>query len=54
VLSRAPNSQYLWVACAEQDTGCRTNARDWTRSVGGQPASLNPQDRSALAVARSY
>lgn len=54
VLSRAPNSQYLWVVCAEQDTGCRSNARDWTRSVGGQPASLDPQDRSALAIARSY
>ena len=54
VLSRAPNTQYLWVACAEQDTGCRTNARDWTRAVDGQSANVDPQDRGALAVARSY
>jgi TonB family protein len=54
VLSRAPNSQYLWVACPEKDTGCRADAREWTRSVGGQPATMDPQDRSAVEVARSY
>ncbi|HET7132791.1 MAG TPA: energy transducer TonB [Gammaproteobacteria bacterium] len=54
VLSRAPNSQYSWIACAEQDTSCRSIAREWARSVDGQPANVDPQDRSTLALGRSY
>ena len=53
-VTRAPNSEYWWVACVESDTTCRSDARQWTRAVGGQDASVDPQDRSAVTVARSY
>jgi TonB family protein len=53
-VTRAPNAQYLWVACAEQDARCRADARQWTRSIAGQPASVDPAARSPIAVARSY
>jgi TonB family protein len=52
-LSRAPNSQLWWVACAETDAACRSDARAWTRSVSGQDASIDPQARSPIAVASS-
>jgi len=50
---RAPNSQYWWIACTEQDATCLSDARDWVRSVGGQPATVDPRDRSRAEVARS-
>jgi protein TonB len=49
-ITRAPNSRYWWVACAESDVDCRSDASLWTRSVGGQDASVNPESRSAIAV----
>jgi TonB family protein len=52
-VTRAPNSQYWWIACAEQDSACLADARDWVRSVGGQPATVDPRDRSRAEVARS-
>jgi TonB family protein len=52
-VTRAPNAQYLWVACAEQDARCRADARQWTRSIAGQPASVDPAARSSVAIARS-
>jgi TonB family protein len=52
-LTRAPNSQLWWVACAETDTACRSDARIWTRSVSGQDASVDPQARSPIALASS-
>lgn len=52
-MTRAPNSQYWWIACVETDTGCLADARQWVRSVGGQPASVDPQDRSRVEIARS-
>jgi TonB family protein len=52
-LTRAPNSQLWWVACAETDMECRSDARLWTRAVSGQDASIDPQARSPIAVARS-
>jgi TonB family protein len=52
-VTRAPNSQYWWVACAETDAACRSDARLWTRAVSGQDASVDPQDRSPIAVANS-
>jgi TonB family protein len=52
-VSRAPNSQLWWVACAETDTACRSDARLWTRSVSGQAASVDPQARSSIAVTSS-
>jgi TonB family protein len=50
---RAPNSQYWWIACTEQDSTCIADARDWVRSVGGQPATVDPRDRSRAEIARS-
>lgn len=52
-VTRAPNSQLWWVACAETDAECRSDARLWTRSVSGQDASIDPQARSRIAVASS-
>ena len=52
-LTRAPNSQVWWIACAESDTACRSDARLWTRAVSGQAASVDPQARSTIAVASS-
>jgi TonB family protein len=52
-VTRAPNSQYWWIACAEQDATCLTEARDWVHAVGGQPATVDPRDRSRAEVARS-
>ena len=52
-LTRAPNSQLWWVACAEADTACRSDARLWTRAVSGQDASVDPQARSPIDVASS-
>ncbi|MBN1239039.1 MAG: energy transducer TonB [Gammaproteobacteria bacterium] len=53
-MSRAPNAEYWWLACAFDDEACRSAARQWTRSVDRQLASVNPQGRSSLVVARSY
>jgi TonB family protein len=53
-VSRAPNSQYWWVACVADDEACRDIARTWARSVNMQPAAVNPQQRTAIALARSY
>jgi TonB family protein len=52
-VSRAPNSQVWWVACAESDDDCRSDARLWTRAVSGQDASVDPQARSTISVASS-
>jgi TonB family protein len=53
-VTRPPNSQYWWVACAEGDATCRADARQWTRAVSGQSANVDPADRSIIAVARSF
>ncbi len=52
-VTRAPNSQYWWIACAESDSGCLADARQWVRAVAGQPSSVDPQDRSRVELARS-
>lgn len=52
-VTRAPNSQYWWVACAVGDVVCQDGARQWSRAVAGQPAAIDPQARSPVAVARS-
>jgi TonB family protein len=52
-VTRAPNSQYWWVACTESDARCLADARQWVRAVGGQPSSVDPQDRSRVELARS-
>src|SRR5690606_28584142 len=53
-VTRAPNSQLLWVACSPDDAECLADARQWTRAVSGQPAAVDPGTRSTVAVARSY
>jgi TonB family protein len=52
-VTRAPNSQYWLVACGEGDSQCRADARQWVRSVAGQPVNVDPQDRSRVELARS-
>jgi len=52
-VTRAPNTQYWWVACAERDASCRSDARLWTRSVDRQDGSVDPQARSSVTLASS-
>jgi TonB family protein len=52
-ITRAPNSRYWLVACAENDAECRSDASLWMRSVSGQDATVNPGARSAIAVSSS-
>jgi TonB family protein len=52
-VTRAPNSQYWWVACAQRDAACRSDAQLWTRSVGAQDATVDPGARSPIAVSSS-
>ena len=54
LITRAPNTQYWWVACGSGDTACRDNARLWVRSLDRQSAGVDPQSRSRLAIGRSY
>ena len=54
LITRAPNTQYWWVACGSADTACRDNAQLWVRSVDRQSAGVDPQSRSRLAIGRSY
>jgi TonB family protein len=53
-VSRAPNSEYWWLACHIDDGDCRSRAGLWTRSLDRQAANVDPQGRSGLAVARSH
>jgi len=52
-VTRAPNSQYWWIACAERDSACLADARDWVKAVAGQPATVDPRNRSRTELARS-
>jgi TonB family protein len=54
LITRAPNTQYWWVACGPRDAACRENARLWMRSLNQQSAGVDPQARSTLAIGRSY
>lgn len=53
-LTRAPNSQYWWLACRVADSSCRTAGRDWVRAVDGQLARIDPGQRARAPVSRSY
>ena len=53
-LTRAPNSEYWWLACAVDDANCRDAGRQWVRSVDGQTASIDPQDRTRARLSRSF
>ncbi len=52
-VARAPNTQYWWIACQDADVACRDGARQWVRAVDRQVATVNPQARTSVAVARS-
>jgi TonB family protein len=54
LITRAPNTEYWWVACGSSDTTCRETAQLWVRSLDRQSADVDPQARSTLAVGRSY
>ena len=53
-LSRAPNTEYWWLACGIEDESCRSAARQWVRSLDRQLANADPQGRTSEALARSY
>ena len=53
-VTRAPNSEYWWLACSESDSACRDSGREWVRSIDRQIASLDPQNRTRRQLARSY
>lgn len=53
-ITRAPNSEYWWLACTVDDGGCRDEGRQWIRSMNGQIASIDPQNRTRVRLARSY
>jgi TonB family protein len=54
LVTRAPNSEYWWLACAPDDTACRDNGRAWLRSIDRQPATIDPQTRASRTLSRSY
>ena len=53
-VARAPNTQYWWIACRQDDGACRDSARTWVRSVHSQLTNVSPGDRASVAVARSF
>lgn len=53
-ITRAPNGEYWWLACAVDDTACRSDGRQWVRSTDRQSASVDPQDRTRATLARSF
>ena len=52
-VARARNTEYWWLACAIDDAECRSSGRQWTRSMDGKAASVDPQLWTAESVARS-
>jgi protein TonB len=53
-VARARNTEYWWLACAIDDGECRGSGRQWTRSMDGKAASVDPQLWTAQSIARSY
>ena len=53
-LVRARNTEYWWLACDVDDFECRGSGRQWTRSMDGKEASIDPQLWTQQSVARSY
>ena len=53
-ITRAPNSEYWLMACPIYDEACRSDGREWVRSLHRQMATVNPQDRTRVRLARSY
>jgi TonB family protein len=53
-ITRAPNSEYWWLACKVDDATCRDQGADWVRAMHRQLANVDPQDRTRLRLGRSY
>jgi TonB family protein len=53
-ITRAPNGEYWWLACAVDDAACRDQGSEWVRAMDRQHANVDPQDRTRLRLARSY
>lgn len=53
-ITRAPNSEYWLLACAVDDMICRSDGREWVRSLDLQAATIDPQARTRARLARSY
>jgi len=53
-ITRAPNGEYWWLACEVEDTACRSDGRQWIRSLDRQTDSIDPQDRTRARLARSF
>ncbi len=53
-ISRAPNSEYWWLACRVDDAACRSDGREWVRSLDGQVGTIDPQARTRARLARSF
>lgn len=53
-ISRAPNSEYWWLACSVGNNACRDEARQWVRVMDRQLAEVDPQDRTRSRLGRSY
>jgi len=53
-LVRARSTEYWWLACEVDDFECRGSGRQWTRSMDGKEASVDPQLWTQQSVARSY
>ena len=53
-VTRAPNGEYWWLACSVDNAACRDDGRAWIRSLDGQLARIDPQDRTRARLARSY
>ena len=51
---RARNTEYWWLACDVDDSECRGSGRQWSRSMDGKAASVDPQLWTGQSVARSY
>jgi hypothetical protein len=53
-IARAPNTEYWWVACGINDLTCRDEARRWSARLDRQTANIDPQQRTQMALGRSY
>ena len=53
-ITRAPNGEYWWLACAVDDATCRDEGSEWVRAMDRQHANVDPQNRTRQRLARSY
>ena len=53
-ITRAANSEYWLLACAADDSACRSDGREWVRSLHRQQITIDPQGRTRARLARSY